>query len=837
LELFATGTRNILGTPVSPLLDIFARDNTNDGGGWDVRFHHFTGLEDHGYPRLYKNFSSEYIAPLADYGGGSGCGSTYLSEPGFPSEWNHAPMTCDWGTGALWRHSVESAGATFIEKAPPQKFIAMTRPTDADVDGMSAVYQASWKGATFDWAGADSGYIVRVTPKEYTPQPLPNFEALGDAQLISMLASESQVRSMAAQRTLVRRAKNSNIIEGLAAFAANPTQPLQARVAALYAITQIGITQKDSHASVNAIGSLASDPSLLRFAARALGDFFDRSESLKQKPVVDTVLAKTILSSDHRTALEGIVAATRLNRGDLASTIAKQLGAGDPVLHHTAFQCLAKLEAFAACFEVIDALGTSQPQREGAFLALMRIHRAEVVNGLVKRLGNEQTLERKKGILNALCRLHSKEGEWKRDSWGTRPDNRGPYYQPESWEQTKAIASALQSHLIHASSEEAAHLVAEMNRNRIQSQEALTRIIELAKSDVSLIPDAVAQLASCEAPPAEGILLLNRAAKDPNSKPTTLSQAVQAIVKTDNADAWKQVLPAMVSLAQAKGSGKEQDAAQSALMGAAKLENVHQLIEKEAEAQLGNPIGIWADAILLNLSARKSGSPEAREMASKALDAGWNQIERRIQIIRAADKIKAHTIDDKIQAAMQDPDKRVANAASSAAKSLRLKVAENDTTPKVGLLNPDQALAQVLKTKGDKGLGEQIFAKATCVACHTVSQQQAQKGPYLGNIAQTYNRNDLAANILDPNRTIAQGFATNMVTLDTGATHMGFVTDESGDKLTIRDIASQEFTFLKSKITSRATLPNSMMPLGLMSGFSVLEFASLLEYLESLSKN
>lgn len=837
LELFATGTRNILGTPVSPLLDIFARDNTNDGGGWDVRFHHFTGLEDHGYPRLYKNFSSEHIAPLADYGGGSGCGSTYLSEPGFPSEWNHAPMTCDWGTGALWRHSVESSGATFVEKAPPQKFIAMTRPTDADVDGMSAVYQASWKGATFDWAGTDSGYIVRVTPKEYTPQPLPNFETLDDSELTSMLASGSQVRSMAAQRTLVRRAKHPNLIAGLKAFAANSTQPLQARVAALYAITQIAINQKDSQAAIHAITSLAADPSLLRFAARGLGDFFDRSGGMQLEPAVITVLTKAILSTDHRTSLEGIVAATRLNRGDLASSIARQLGASDPVLHHTAFQCLAKLEAHTSCFEVIDSLGASQTQRDGAFLALMRMHRPEVVEGLVKRLANEQTIERKKGILSALCRLHSKEGEWKRDSWGTRPDNRGPYYQPEPWEQSNVIASTLKAHLNHASSEETAHLVAEMNRNRIQSQEALTRIIELAKNNASLIPEAVAQLASCETPPAEGIPLLSQAAKNPDSKPTTLSQTVQAIVKTDNAEAWKQVLPAMVSLSQAKGSGKEQDAAQSALMGAPKLENVHQSIELEAETQVGTPIGIWADAILLNLSARKSGSPEAREMAAKALDEGWNHIERRVQIIRAADKIKVHTIDDKIQAAMQDPDKRVANAASSAAKSLRLKVAENDNTPKIDSLKPEEALAQVLNSKGDKGLGEQIFAKATCVACHTVSQQQAQKGPYLGNIAQTYNRNDLAANILDPNRTIAQGFATNMVTLDTGATHMGFVTDESGDKLTIRDITSQEFTFSKAKITSRATLPNSMMPMGLMSGFSVREFASLLDYLESLSKN
>ena len=71
LELFSYGTRNILAVPTSPLLDLFGRDNTNDGGGWNVRFHHFSGLDDHGYPRLYLNFADEIIAPLADYGGGS----------------------------------------------------------------------------------------------------------------------------------------------------------------------------------------------------------------------------------------------------------------------------------------------------------------------------------------------------------------------------------------------------------------------------------------------------------------------------------------------------------------------------------------------------------------------------------------------------------------------------------------------------------------------------------------------------------------------------------------------------------------------------------------------
>jgi glucose/arabinose dehydrogenase len=36
LELYSRGTRNILEACVAPTLDIFARDNTNDGDGWDI---------------------------------------------------------------------------------------------------------------------------------------------------------------------------------------------------------------------------------------------------------------------------------------------------------------------------------------------------------------------------------------------------------------------------------------------------------------------------------------------------------------------------------------------------------------------------------------------------------------------------------------------------------------------------------------------------------------------------------------------------------------------------------------------------------------------------------
>ena len=58
LEIYSYHTRNICDIAISPKLDLFTRDNTNDGKGWNIRVHHLTNGSEHGYPRLYKNFTS-----------------------------------------------------------------------------------------------------------------------------------------------------------------------------------------------------------------------------------------------------------------------------------------------------------------------------------------------------------------------------------------------------------------------------------------------------------------------------------------------------------------------------------------------------------------------------------------------------------------------------------------------------------------------------------------------------------------------------------------------------------------------------------------------------------
>ena len=864
LELFATGTRNILGTPISPLLDIFARDNTNDGGGWDVRFHHFTGLEDHGYPRLYKNFADEHVQPLADYGGGSGCGSVYIHEPGFPAEWANAPFTCDWGTGALWHHSVQRKGATFEEVTAPKQFIKMTRPTDADVDGMSAVYQASWRGpATFKWAGPEAGYIVRVTPKGFTPEPLPDYENMSDAELVAALDSPSRIRTMAAQRTLLRRDVNDEMTKALQDFAGNSAKPIEARVAALFAISQRGFEKKLADKTLKKFSQFNRDPDLMAFAMRAFGDM-----AIGNFPtgLLNHGMGSKMAFEDPRSRAEAAIAAARLNAPASGSQISALLADDDETIRHVAFQALAKIGDYKSCLAILG----SEPDGKYAAFALMRMHNPDLIDELISRFPSEENTNARQRIISILARLAQREAEWTGDSWGTRPDTRGPYYQPEAWAETDKILSTLKAALEIAKPNEAAFIIREMSRNRIQSNDSLNTILSLAKKNPKVVPDAVKQLATAESIPPEGIEILLKAVQSNGDEfgYDTIADAVSILAKTDAKEVVTTSLTALGKLqgniARCEGdlkktqeitdenkkksegkyakqritdARKRLEKASRGFLKAPKLENHHLAIETTAHKKPSSPEGFWANAALLELASRKGGSPESRELSQKALETGWQTPAQQVALIGAAGTTKNRTLDERILVALNSPNSDVKTAAKQAAKDLKLKARPEDKTPKISTLDPAKALTAVIKHKGDVSLGEAIFKRATCSACHTVSQDQPQKGPYLGNIFETYKRPELAEAILNPNKTIAQGFATNLIVLKDGKTQMmGFVTDEQADQVTVRDIASKEHTFKKADIKKREELPMSMMPPGLMMTSSVHEFASLLDYLEKLSE-
>lgn len=829
LELFADGTRNILEVAVSPLVDGFARDNTNDGGGWDIRLHHFSGLTQHGYPRLFKNFPDEIVQPLADYGGGSGCGAAWIDEPGIPARWNNAPFTADWGTEWIYHHGLTENGATFTATQEP--FARLPRVTDLDVDANSAIYATSWKGASFTWVGPEVGFIARATPKGFRPEPLPDFERTGDAELVQLLGSPSHRRRLAAQRALLRHLKSgtaASVLPTLAALSADRTRPLATRIAAVYAIA-LGFPADSSTLLSGLLREADLAPWVLRAVTEQGGRWVDANTA---------AVLEGVRSRDARTRKETALALARIGQVANATPLLPLLSDPDPIVAHTAVHSLVRLKAVEACLSVLDDREASAASRSGALRVLQMLHDPEVVNGLVERLGRETDPQRRAGLITGLCRLYFREGVWKGDSWGTRPDTRGPFYQPDSWSETEQIEATLKATLDKADSREAAWIGRELSRHRIPAGAALELLVARAVTDETLLPAIAAQLAEAETVPAGAIPLLVRVATADPTSDAARAQAVMALARTADPSAWRAVLSAMPRVQKTTSENNLAEKARNAVANASNLDQVHAVFEERAPL-LDGESSLMAEGMLLKLASRKVGSPEARDAASRSLDAGWAVPARRLQILRAAAQVRDTSRAAQIVVAMDDADPEVARAAAETVKRLKIDPAQfraQAAAPKVADLGIDAVLDAVVSTSGDVATGEQTFVQVGCTGCHTVKADEPLKGPYLGTIAKTYRRRELAEAILIPNKTLAQGFVAHHFELKDGTEVDGFVVQEAADVVTIRTVAAQEQKIPVNQIAKREKQERSLMPEGLAAGLTVRQLASLLDYLQGLAE-
>jgi len=830
LEIWADGTRNILEVAVSPLLDGFARDNTNDGGGWDVRFHHFTGLTQHGYPRLFKNFGDEIIQPLADYGGGSGCGAVWIDEPDIPARWNNAPFTADWGREWVYHHGLQPNGATY--SVTQKDFLRLPRVTDLDVDARGHIFAASWKGASFTWVGPDVGFLVRLSPKNFPPETIPDFEKLSDHELSREVASDSHRRRLAAQRALVRRNSGMTLENDPTLFhdhIGNNQLRLASRVAAIF-----GLKQAMPGSANSLLERHAADPTIQPWILRALADRPDRLGPLKLSTFTDALSA-----ANPRARKEAILALARLRQSAEAPKIAPLLADPDPIVAHTAVQGLIQLRAAAACLSVVDASEVSAVSRSGALRVLQALHEPEVVTALIDRLQRERDAQRRTGLITALCRLHSVEGPWKGDSWGTRPDTRGPYYQPEVWSETPRIMAALESALERADSAETAFLARELARHRVPPGNALNRFISRAHADPSLVLPLASQLAEAEVIPAAALPLLINVVTAQGTAEAPRAQALMALAKSDAPDAWRAVLASYSQVQAAKSENNLAEKARSTILNTPHLDRLGSVFIEQA-ARMEGDASMIADGLLLKLAGRKVGPEEPRAAAAQSLDSGWLDPRRRLQILKAAAMVGDTSRALAIVLAMDDADPEIAKTARETARRLRIRpdpIKAEASKSKVGDFPTASVVDQVTALRGEVSRGEQVFNQLGCTGCHTVKADEPLKGPFLGTIANTYRRQELAEAILLPNKSLAQGFITHHFELKDGTEVDGFVVQEAADAVTIRTVTAEEMKIPLQTIVVREKQQRSLMPEGLAAGISVSELASLLDYLQALAKS
>jgi len=445
MEVYTHGMRNIYDVAIDPYMNIFARGNTNDGGGWNIRFSHQIQSGEYGYPVLFQNFTDEIIPALVDLGGGSGTGALFMDDASWPKKYNKVPMMADWGRSLLYIHRVTPDAASFKQKE--EAFIKLPQITDLDVDGSGRLYLSAWDGAGYS-GSPEKGFVMRVVPENWKYTLYPDLEKASVEKLADLLKSPNAVARLdAQQRLLTRPAEEAT---GAAwKIAADKSLPLYARIAGMYTYAQAA-----GENGINNLIKLTQDNDMREFALRALTDRKTRLKNVPTKPFIDG-----LKSSSERVQIAAIIGLGRLGRTEAvpallqvkvpASFAAPAKGTEGPhatpnaaiIPAHLAVQALVNLNAVDAC---VNAIGTDNSTI--ALWALRYMYNPKTVNGLIAAYKQADDEGLKKEIVTTLSRLYKKEAPYDGSTWwSTRPDSHGPYYNGIAWESSPKIEKFLKA--------------------------------------------------------------------------------------------------------------------------------------------------------------------------------------------------------------------------------------------------------------------------------------------------------------------------------------------------------------------------------------------------------
>jgi putative membrane-bound dehydrogenase-like protein len=137
-----------------------------------------------------------------------------------------------------------------------------------------------------------------------------------------------------------------------------------------------------------------------------------------------------------------------------------------------------------------------------------------------------------------------------------------------------------------------------------------------------------------------------------------------------------------------------------------------------------------------------------------------------------------------------------------------------------------------LSLQGDAVKGALVF-KNVCSLCHQVNGANGRAfGPDLATI-RNRDKPFIMADILDPNRSIADGYELWKIERTNGETLTGIISSETSATLTIRFASGQETTVPRNGIARLEAIETSAMPRGLENAVSIQEMADLMAFIKS----
>lgn len=520
LHVFATGLRNIYDIALDAELNVFTRDNENDGGRYMNRVYHSFHGADHGYPYLYTDHPDEVLPALSNLGLGSSAGGACYLERQFPPEYHCNLFFAEWGRSVV-RYPLARAGSGFapvteIEfAAGDSQDTYPFKPTDIIVQRDGTLMVSDYADGQRPKRGRGRIYHIAYTGTDARAADDGKPRSQSNA---AKLDSESHAERREAQLALERSG-------GMPAW--RDLGP-RGRLHAIWALAH--------REGAKAIGELLRraqsdpEPGVRAQAVRAVADLADpilarhKLEAGRGDASLAERLAELAKGQDPRVQLEIVVALGRLRWANAPDWLRQHLTKPDVTLQHAAMQTLRGADNWPGVVQLLDQ-PTGEPIRQIAVRAIAERHETTVVDALIARLASEPDAARRREYAGSLTRVYKKPGPWV--YWGYRPAPKPP--NPETWERTAAIEQALDRSLDDPDPDTRVVVLA-----RMKSEKVPVRLTSLSRwlNDEYEPGRAAAILAALgERPPAEVSALAGQVVRDRRHSVANRQVALAILIK------------------------------------------------------------------------------------------------------------------------------------------------------------------------------------------------------------------------------------------------------------------------------------------------------------------
>ncbi len=829
LEVFATGVRNILDVALNAEDECFTYDNT-DEHQWMGRLTHMVEAGIYGYPHDFIPRRPYTLWMMHDFGAGAACGTLCNTDDGLPSAMAGNLFLSDFGKRQILQVKVERAGGGYRMAGSQELF---PNPPD-DFRPVGIAWSADGRSLLVcDWqyrdqkANVSVGRLWKLTSTGAAPTAvrpvwwadlasgrIPPAAVAGE-ELLSALAHPARAVRLTAQRALsVRAAANdgSAIVAGLVRRWESTTELPLTRIHALWALDAFD-EARGSRGSVLAVAGGAN----AELASQALRQLSQRR--------VNSALPVARLALRHPVAAVRLQAATLLGRVVDADSVAPLIVAlgeeADDVVRYSLFTALHRIaeQRAEAAASLVAGLGAANARiREGCEWALRDLSTDAVVEALSRVVANGAgpSIQSALRLLGPLA-LRVPTGPY---VWGAyHPAENPPPARTERWAGTEAVLAALRGALTQTDpSVRAAAVTATGEARDSRSVAALGTILkDDAVVEVRLAALAALVKVDATGTPARAAGLLEE------KLPPPLRQAALEVLASAPPPGSSPMLRGLLT----GGTAGEKALALRALARLADPTNTPALLASAAD-------------------------PELRALAVRALAAApdLRSVPRFLEALASSDAVVVGAVRSaltKLGAAALPEILRQADTLPAGVRgSLRdvfkdvPAARDHPLFAQLPVADPAVYAAYATAHPGDPWRGQQLFFGSTgiaCTACHQVAGHGGVVGPDLTLAGRQFGRAEIIESILYPSRIVREGYRQSVITTTDEREFIGVIRSETAAGLTIVDVAGTATVVPPQEVKVRQNLPDSMMPEGLHAALTPEQFADLVAYVASRTRD